>query len=242
MVNASHTRPHAIVTGGSSGIGAAIVDELLARGTNVSVFDLVPPTRADVGFELVDVVDEPGVVRAVAAAEARFGVATAAVTCHGIRGEFVPTLDLDLERTRRVLDIHVIGTLSVCREVVRRLNGRAASLVMIASTTAYGGWANQSDYGPAKAAVRQLTANLAIEWAPLGVRVNAVAPGHTLTPMVRDLVDSGYDLAPVEARTPLARLAMPAEIAATVVHLLNDATYVTGQCLPVDGGWTAVGK
>lgn len=113
---------------------------------------------------------------------------------------------------------------------------------MVSSTTAYGGWVNQSDYGPAKAAVRQLTANLAIEWAPLGVRVNAVAPGHTLTPMVRDLVESGYDLAPVNDRTPLGRLATPEEIAASILHLLSDSTYVTGQCLPVDGGWTAVGK
>ncbi|QTV79074.1 SDR family NAD(P)-dependent oxidoreductase [Microbacterium sp. NIBRBAC000506063] len=104
------------------------------------------------------------------------------------------------------------------------------------------GWANQTDYGPAKAAERQLMENLAIEWAPLGVRVNAVAPGHTLTPMVEDMRQRGYDLSAAEQRTPLGRLAEPREIAEAIVWLLAEATHVTGQCLPVDGGWTVVGK
>lgn len=143
---------------------------------------------------------------------------------------------------RLLYDVHVIGTLAVSREIVRRLAGTPASFVFIASTTAYRGWVKQADYGSAKAAVRQLTENLAVEWAPLGVRVNAVAPGHTLTPMVQDMIDGGYDTDPVRERTPLSRLADPREQAQAIVFLLEDATYVTGQCLAVDGGWTAVGK
>ncbi|MFD4422930.1 SDR family NAD(P)-dependent oxidoreductase [Agromyces sp. NPDC058484] len=237
-LNAQHT----IVTGGASGIGAAVVADLKARGHVVTVFDLQPSPDASVTSLAVDVTDEQAVAEAVAAAEARSGVVTGVVACHGIRGSYVPALDLDLTAVRRVYDIHVVGTLAVCREVVRRLGGRAASMVLISSTTAYGGWVNQSDYGPAKAAVRQLAQNLAIEWAPLGVRVNAVAPGHTRTPMVQSLIDGGYDVVQVEARMPLGRLAEPDEMARSITALLCDATFVTGQCLPVDGGWTAVGK
>lgn len=94
----------------------------------------------------------------------------------------------------------------------------------------------------AKAAVRQLTKNLAIEWAPYGIRVNGVAPGHNLTPMVQEMIDEGLDVSATRARTPLGRLATPAEMAAAIEHVLLDATFTTGVCLPVDGGWTAVGK
>src|SRR5699024_9529519 len=120
--------------------------------------------------------------------------------------------------------------------------GLSGSVVTISSTTSYGGWANQADYGVAKAAVRQLTQNLAIEWAPYDIRVNSVAPGHTLTPMVQEMIDEGYDVAATKARTPLGRLAAPEELAGAIEHLLLDATFTTGVCLPVDGGWTTVGK
>lgn len=230
------------MTGGASGIGAAVVDDLLERGHAVTVFDLQASTNDRVRSALVNVTDEVAVRAAVEAAEENAGVVTAVVTCHGIRGEFVPALEIDLDSMRRVLDIHVIGTLSVAREVVARLQGRPASIVTISSTTAYRGWVKQADYGPAKSAVKQLTENLAMEWAPIGVRVNSVAPGHTLTPMVQDMVDNGYDLTPVRERTPLGRLASPAEMARAITHLLCDASFVTGQCLAVDGGWTTVGK
>lgn len=246
MNSMSDPEGHIIVTGGASGIGAAVVENLAARGTRVTIFDLQEaaplPEPGKVEHIMVDVSDEAAVKAAVTAAENRFGVATGIVTCHGIRGEFVPALDLDLGRTRTVFDVHVVGTLAVCREVVRRLEGRPASIVTVSSTTAFGGWEKQSDYGVAKAAVRQLTENLAIEWAPLGVRVNSVAPGHTLTPMVQEMIDGGYDAGAVFARTPLGRFATPHEMAASIVFLLLDATFVTGQCLAVDGGWTVVGK
>lgn len=234
-------RPHAIVTGGSSGIGAAVVAELVCRGRQVTVFDLQPCEIDGVHSAIVDLTDEAAVVQAVEAASQR-GRITELVTCHGIRGAFVPALELDLARMRVLYDVHAVGTLSVAREIVRRLGGAAGSLVFISSTTAYRGWARQADYGAAKAAVRQLAENLAIEWAPLDVRVNAVAPGHTLTPMVQDMIDTGYDTTAVQERTPLGRLATPEEQAASIAFLLCDATYVTGQCLAVDGGWTAVGK
>jgi NAD(P)-dependent dehydrogenase (short-subunit alcohol dehydrogenase family) len=232
---------HVVVTGGTSGIGAAVVELLLDRGCRVTVFDLATSARADVETRIVDVRDEAAVEAAMEAAWAH-GPVTGLVACHGIRGAFVPALDIDLDRLRLLYDVHVVGTLAISRALVRRLDGAPASIVLVSSTTAYRGWANQADYGPAKAAERQLMENLAVEWAPRGVRVNAIAPGHTLTPMVQDMVDGGYDLAAVEKRTPRGRLADPAEVAAAIVWMLSDATHVIGQCLPVDGGWTVVGR
>ena len=238
---------HTVVTGGASGIGAAVVEALLARGEQVTIFDLQPPLGetlpAGVGFIKVDASDEDAVRDAVAQAEAEQGTVTGVVICHGNRGLFVPAMEADLQHARKVFDIHVLGALAVSREVVRRLEGRPASIVTVSSATAFGGWEKQADYGVAKAAVRQLTQNLAVEWASLGVRVNAVAPGNTLTPMVQAVIDSGsYDTAAVEKRTPMGRFAQPEEIATAILFLLLDATFVTGQCLAVDGGWTAVGK
>lgn len=232
---------HIVVTGGASGIGDAVVALLHERGCRVTVFDLAPSTRAGVDTAIVDLRDE-GAVEAAMQEAWRTAPVSGLVACHGIRGAFVPALDIELDRLRLLYDVHVVGTLAVARALVRRLAGAPASIVLVSSTTAYRGWVNQADYGPAKAAERQLMENLAVEWAPLGVRVNAIAPGHTLTPMVQDMVDGGYDLTAVERRTPRGRLADPREMAAAIVWMLCDATHVFGQCLPVDGGWTVVGK
>ena len=242
MADSDDAPRHVVVTGGASGIGAAVVAELQDRGAAVTVLDLAAHPDPAVASIAVDLVDEPGVIAALERAARERGPITALVASAGVRGAFVPALELDLDAVRRVLEVNVLGTLVPACEIVRRLDGRAGSIVAISSTTAYRGWANQADYGTSKAAVRQLVENLAVEWAPLGVRVNAVAPGHTLTAMVQGMVDSGYDLAPVRERTPLGRLASPEEMAREIVHLLLDASFVTGQTLAVDGGWTAVGK
>lgn len=238
-------REHAVVTGGSSGIGLAVVRRLMDRGLAVTVLDMQPPpdglTRA---FE-VDVTDEAAVREALAASAREAGTPTRLVTCHGIRGEFKPALELSLDYYRRVLDVHLVGTLVTARSLVAGMLDAGlggGAIVTISSTTAYGGWRDQADYGVAKAAVEQLTQNLAIEWAPHGIRVNAVAPGHTLTPMVQEMVDQGYDLSATEARMPLGRLCTPEEMAAAIEFMLLDATFSTGVRMPVDGGWTVVGK
>ncbi|WP_280436337.1 SDR family NAD(P)-dependent oxidoreductase [Nocardia carnea] len=236
---------HAVVTGGASGIGAAVVERFLGRGLKVSVLDLGEPAPAHQGVDYyqVDVTDRTAVESAVVQASAQSPTPDVLVTSHGIRGAYVPALELDPEHLRRLFDVHVLGTFLVASAFARPLlaDGRNGSIVTISSTTAYGGWHRQADYGTAKAAVRQLTGNLAMEWAPL-IRVTSVAPGHTRTPMVQDLIDTGYDVSATEARTPLGRLCTPDEMARSIEHLALDATFVTGICLPVDGGWTTVGK
>ncbi|WP_280217672.1 SDR family NAD(P)-dependent oxidoreductase [Nocardia neocaledoniensis] len=239
------TARHAVVTGGASGIGAAVVERFIERGLTVSVFDLTVPDepREDVRYFEVDVTDRDAVESAMTSAAARGDVPDVLVTSHGIRGAFVPALDLDPDEVRRVFDVHVIGTLLVATAFARPLMARQApgSIVTVSSTTAYGGWERQADYGTAKAAIGQLTKNLAIEWAPR-IRVNSVAPAHTLTPMLQEIIDQGYDVSRTELRIPLGRLCQPEEMARSIEHLAIDASFVTGLCMPIDGGWTAVGK
>ncbi|ALG83666.1 SDR family NAD(P)-dependent oxidoreductase [Gordonia phthalatica] len=239
------TARHAVVTGGASGIGDAVVERFVDRGLAVTVLDLAVPAapRAGVRYLPLDVTDVDAVEAAMAPAAEGQPVPDVLVTSHGIRGEFVPALEMDPERFRRVFDVHVTGTFLVARAFARPLleAGASGSIVTISSTTAYRGWTNQADYGSAKAAVGQLTQNLAVEWAPL-IRVNGVAPGHTLTPMVQEMIDQGYDVSATEQRTPLGRLCRPDEMARSIEHLALDASFVTGVTLPVDGGWTAVGK
>lgn len=148
---------------------------LRERGLTVTVFDLSPSAHDDVSSEAVDLRDEAAVEAAMERAWQRAPVG-GVVVCHGIRGAYMPALEIGLDRLRLLYDVHVVGALAVSRALVRRLDGEPGSIVMVSSTTAYRGWANQADYGPAKAAERQLMENLAVEWAPLGVRVNAVAP------------------------------------------------------------------
>lgn len=120
---------HALVTGGSSGIGWAVVQRLLDRGLDVTVLDLNPPAeqhRTDAGtvrYVALDVTDQRAVDEAVRDASDRAGTPTRLVTSHGIRGGFVAALDLDLDLMRRVLDVHVVGTLVVARAMVRAMVG-----------------------------------------------------------------------------------------------------------------------
>lgn len=263
---------HAVVTGGAGGIGRAVVRRLLARGAAVSVLDAdgdaLDRLRAefDAGTDgrrlrtaPVDVTDPVAVFDAMAGAAACAGPPDALAACAGVIGQRVPALDVDVEAWRRVLDVHLMGTFHACRAFTRLrprpapwspqpagpaggAGGAGASIVTVSSIVAAGGFTNQADYGTAKAAIESLTKVLAVEWAPLGIRVNAVAPGYTATPMVASMTAAGFDLGPVAARTPMGRLADPDETAAAIEFLLEDAGFVTGVVLPVDGGWTAVGR
>ncbi|WP_280507345.1 SDR family NAD(P)-dependent oxidoreductase [Nocardia flavorosea] len=140
---------HAVVTGGAGGIGAAVVGRFLDRGLKVSVFDLgeSAPAREGVDYYRVDVTDRGAVESAMAQASAQSPAPDVLVTSHGIRGSFVPALELDPERLRRLFDVHVLGTFLVASAFARPLlaDGTNGSIVTISSTTAYGGWHRQAD-------------------------------------------------------------------------------------------------
>lgn len=245
---------HAIVTGAASGIGLAVAERLAARGFNITSLDLQRASAGSVEHPqlreyLVDVTRESDVTAAISDACRSAGPLTHVVASHGISGQLLPVDEVDVDLFRRLLDIHVVGTLVTIRAALRAMEVRTQdaspidrSIVTLSSTTAFGGWPRQTDYGVAKAAVHKLTQNLAIECAPARVRVNSVAPGHTLTPLVERMIDDGYDISRAVARTPLGRIARPEDIARVVEFLLVDASFVTGVVLPVDGGWTAVGN
>jgi len=259
------------VTGGASGIGLAVVRRLLDRGAVVTVLDVDGDGVERLGREAaaqdgrlhaveVDVTDHDATGRVMADRAAAAGRPDRLVTCAGIRSSLVPALDTDLDEWRRLMDVHLFGTWAACRAFAEltladgppeggRVDGSPpggpvdAAIVTVSSMVAFGGaFATQLGYGTAKAAVAYLTKVLAVEWAKRGIRVNAVAPGFTATPMVESMVADGYDLGPAEARTPLGRLGQPEETARTIDFLLYEADYVTGTVLPVDGGWTAAGR
>ena len=120
---------------------------------------------------------------------------------------------------------------------------RSGAIVNLASIAGLAGIPARNAYGAAKAGIVAMTRSLACEWARSGLRVNAVAPGYVRTALVDKLVREGaLDVAAIEARTPLGRLAEPAEIADVIAFLLSSrASYVTGTCVEADGGWLALG-
>jgi NAD(P)-dependent dehydrogenase (short-subunit alcohol dehydrogenase family) len=243
-----------VVTGGASGIGLALVHRLLGRGVRLTVLDAddaalqALETAPDLHVQRVDVRDEAAIDAAFQQATRRAGVPRGLVCAAGTRSRGLPALDTSVDDWRRTIDVHLLGTLIACRSFARQLldepclAAERGSIITVSSIVGLAGFTNQCDYGPAKAAVINLTKVLALEWAPMGIRVNAVAPGFTRTPMVDSLVAEGYDLGGVERRTPLGRLADPNETALVIDLLLREATFVTGTVLPVDGGWSASGR
>lgn len=242
-----------IVTGGASGIGLAVVEDLLNAGWRVVAADVVPESLEKakaalaahgdtVRFVKMDVTDADEVVRIVAEIDRDFGPLQGVVNSAGIAAD-IPALDTSPELFRKILDVNVVGSFMVAREAARAMKPRGAgSIVNIASVSGIRGNLGRTAYGSSKGAVVQLTQILAVEFASFGVRVNAVSPGPIDTPMVKALHTE-------EARgawmrtVPLRRYAAPVEVAGPILFLLDPekSSFVTGQNIAVDGGFAAGG-
>ena len=221
-----------VVTGGASGIGAATVERFRAEGSEVTVFDLEPCE----GGVAVDVADRAQVEAAVAALERVDVVINNAGI--SVRRDAV---DIPQEQWDRVLAVNLRGVFNVAQAAGRRMLAEGGGVILnTASTNGIVGHRFYADYNASKAGVIELTRTLALEWAP-AVRVNAVCPGFVLTPM-QEAEYTPQMLAEVDSKIPLGRHARPAEVAALFAFLASDdAAYLTGIAVPIDGGETAGG-
>lgn len=229
----------AVVTGGASGIGAAIADRLASDGATVAVFDLAEsPTHAS--FR-VDVTDDASVRAAVAAVAERFGGIDVLVNNAGIGAQGTVEAATD-EQWARVLDVNVVGTARVTRAALPHLrrSGQAA-VVNTCSVAATAGLPGRAVYSASKGAILALTRAMAADHLREGIRVNCVNPGTADTPWVQRLLDGaddpGAERAALEARQPHGRLVSAAEVADAVAYLGGPrASSTTGIALAVDGG------
>lgn len=250
-INAEQCRV-ALVTGGASGIGAAIAARLANDYQHVIVIDQQSEAAAAKAATLgdghgsyaLDITNESGVCAMVASIESRFGPIDVLVNNAGNPEQSLPTLEQSVDAFDRILSVHLRGTFLMSREVGRVMIDRGAgSIVNISSIAGHGGHPGRNGYGAAKAGISAMTSAMACEWARSGVRVNAVAPGYVLTALVKEMIEKGsLNLTEIVARTPLGRVAQGSEIAEAVAFLASaKASFITGTTLAVDGGWLALG-
>jgi NAD(P)-dependent dehydrogenase (short-subunit alcohol dehydrogenase family) len=234
-----------VVTGGAAGIGAATVEAFVACGARVASFDIERPAAArDRVLDVeVDVADEDSVTSAFERIGAQTGRIDVLVNNAGLQ-RVGATAAMASETWDLVVDTHLRGSFLCARAAIPLFDPqRGGAIVNVSSVAASQGLPGRAPYSAAKAGLLGLTRSLAIELAPAGVRVNAVAPGHTRTAMADRAMAAGVvDHDQLVQRIPLGRLAQPVEIARVVRFLAGpDASYITGECVVVDGGWSVQG-
>ncbi|WP_127904345.1 SDR family NAD(P)-dependent oxidoreductase [Solirhodobacter olei] len=234
----------AVVTGGAQGIGRAVAEALAARGDRVVTLDIKEAAPGEGILPIVcDVTDETQVEATFARIATDHGRVDYLVTSAGVVA-VAPAMAFDAREFDRIMSVNVTGSYLPARVAARTMDAQGSgSIVLIGSVYGSGGAPQRTAYCASKGAVENMARSLAVEWGPLGIRVNVVAPTGTRTPMVQELIDRGvYDLEGVESRTPLGRLAEPEEVANAVAFLCSpEAQMINGVILPVDGGWIANG-
>ncbi|BCW69729.1 SDR family NAD(P)-dependent oxidoreductase [Arthrobacter sp. NicSoilB8] len=236
-----------LVTGASSGIGLATTRALLAQGAKVAAVGLPDRLLDDAKRQLsgavifieADVSESQQVDSAFARAETELGPLSGAFNAAGI-SSVAPIAETSDKLWQRLIQVNLTGTFHFARAAARTLSSNGGgSLVCTASELSLVGQAGYSAYTATKGGVLSMVRSLAAELAPAGVRVNALSPGTTDTPMLAAEFANEEERARDEASVPLGRFALPEEIAAAALWLLGpDSSYVTGTNLVVDGGRT----
>jgi Tropinone reductase 1 len=240
---------NALVTGGTRGIGRAIVAELLELGAHVA---LVARSPAEVDAAVRELGDRvTGVAGDVTSAADRARIVGHVrergplhVLVHNAGGNVrAPLVDYDDATIEKLIALNLTSPVLLSRDLHPMLRAAGgASVIHVGSIAGQIALPTGVAYGAAKAGIEQVARTLALEWARDGIRVNTVAPWYTRTPLVEPVLAQPARLAAILARTPLGRIAEPHEVAAAVAFLaLPAASYITGQCLAVDGGMSIQG-
>jgi 3-oxoacyl-[acyl-carrier protein] reductase len=224
----------AVITGGASGLGAAIAARFAAEGARVAVADL-QPTAAHISI-VTDVADSRAVAQLFAAVAERLGPVDILVNCAGHAGTRRPTTAVDDDFWARMLAVHLSGTFYCTREALRVMQPRKRGrIINVASVAGQGGFPQTAPYSAAKAGILGLTRSVAAEVIADGVHVNAIAPGFIDTPMLQNIPQEV--LAQYVTRVPQRRIGTPEEVAGLALVLAGaDGGYMVGQTLSPNGG------
>jgi NAD(P)-dependent dehydrogenase (short-subunit alcohol dehydrogenase family) len=243
-------------TGGGGGIGFELARAFASNGCRIVLVDVnkdslitaVATLRMEYPHVAVEsfcasVTDEVELAKAVAFTIATFGQIDIVLSNAGVSSN-APSLDISLDSWRRTVDINLTGTFLTAQLTARELIKRHSGVIISMSSM----WGvstspERTAYCASKAGVSAMTACLAAEWAPHGIRVNAIGPGYVKTQLTDDLVSEGrIDGAEIERATPLGRFGLPEEIANMGLFIASDyAAFMTGQTVILDGGWTSNG-
>ncbi len=229
----------AVVTGGASGIGLGIAERLRADGLHVATLDLNPAADDDFAYQ-ADVTDPEQIGAALTDVREKLGPVTVLVNAAGVE-KYRRFQNLDFEEWKKIIDVNLHGVFHTVQAVLPdMMSANWGRVVNISSSSTHSGQPFMSAYVAAKSGLNGLTKSLALELGPYGITVNAVPPGFIDTPMLRRSEEKGLLGGTIDehiGRTPVRRVGRPADIAAACSFLISeDAGYITGQILGVNGG------
>jgi NAD(P)-dependent dehydrogenase (short-subunit alcohol dehydrogenase family) len=238
--SAMPSRRQVIVTGGARGIGFGIATAMLKAGYDVTATGLsaeevaAVPQNKHLSAVRLDVTRPESIAEVLA----RFDELAALVNCAGVI--FRDGSEYDIDTFQKVIDVNLTGTMRMCLAARPKLAAARGAIVNTASMLSFFGGPLVPAYTASKGGVMQLTKSLAIAWAPDGIRVNAIAPGWIETELTRNIIADEARSSVILGRTPLKRWGEPADIGGAVVFLCSEeARFITGAILPIDGGYAA---